>query len=485
MKLLFKSVLIAVILSCGTMQAQDIVGQWNGVLSVYGTNLRLIFHIAKTDEGYTSTLDSPDQGQTGFPVKTTSFDGSKVLFDLPTLAAKYEGEYQIDSIVGTLTQNGMSFPMTLKKSSADIPPQESKPLHVLSENIISEIKTIKLSDGEETTARLCLPKNGQINTIVVAVHGTGPYTYLTQRQGFNYYDVLADGFCGKGVGFFTYNRRGVDLGEKAPWFDKVDSTKYAKYLPHIEAVDIETMIAFLKNDKRFNNCKIILYGISEGTIISSMVAERRKAKIDALFLHGYAHENMFDIIKWQNTGEGVMILTNSIFDKNGDKVVDREEYESEDPAIAAYRGYLFQNLPFDSVDIIKDNVIDIQDIRTMREPFQELLMTKISENEGGWIWNHYVRVTIDWFKEHFALEPNKTRLLRVDIPIYVFHGKEDANVSAESVYDLEVRFKTCNKSNLKTFVFDKHNHDLNFQDWMKTKEYPKGLKKLFETAAEI
>lgn len=114
MKLLFRSVL-AVILSCGTIQAQDIVGQWNGILSVYGTNLRLIFHIEKTDEGYTSTLDSPDQGATGFPVKTTSFDGSKLSLELLTLAAKYEGEFQIDSIVGTFTQNGMSFPMTLKK----------------------------------------------------------------------------------------------------------------------------------------------------------------------------------------------------------------------------------------------------------------------------------------------------------------------------------------------------------------------------------
>ena len=319
----------------------------------------------------------------------------------------------------------------------------------------------------------------------MTVHGTGPYTYLTQRQGFNYYDVLADGFCDKGVGFFTYNRRGVDLGEKAPWFDKVESTKYARYLPHIEVVDIETMISFLRKDNRFKNCKIILYGISEGTIIASMVAERKKVKTDALFLHGYAHENMFDIIRWQNTGEGVMIMANAIFDKNEDKAIDREEYESEDPRIKSYRGYLFQNLPFDTLDVAKDAVINVKDFRIMREPFQKLIMTKISEKDGEWIWNHYFRVTIDWFKEHFALEPNKTRLLRVSIPIYVFHGKEDANVPVESVYDLEVRFKTCNKSNLKIFVFEKHNHDLNFQDWLKTKEYPEGLKKLFEMSAEI
>ncbi|MDR2009985.1 MAG: hypothetical protein LBQ22_05840 [Bacteroidales bacterium] len=349
----------------------------------------------------------------------------------------------------------------------------------------SEIKTITLSDGEKTTTRLCLPEEGQVNTIVVTIQGTGPQTYLTKREGFNYCDVLADGFCEKGVGFFTYNRRGVDIGETPPLFEKIDSKKYSKYLPYNEAADVETMITYLRKDKRFKNCKIILYGISEGTIIASMVAERKKVEVDALFLHGYAHDNMYDIIKWQNTGEGSMIMINSIFDKNEDKAVDREEYESEDPTVAAYRGYLFQNKPFDSINVVQDNFIDIKDIMAMRGDFQGLLMTKIAENNGLWIWINYTRVTVEWFREHFALEPNKTRLLRVDIPIYIFHGKEDANVPVEDVYDLEVRFKTCNKSNLKTFVFDKHNHDLNFQDWITTDKYSEGLQKLFESAKEI
>lgn len=58
--------------------------------------------------------------------------------------------------------------------------------------------------------------------------------------------------------------------------------------PHTEAEDIEITVTFLKEDKRFNHCKIILHDISEGTIIASMVAERKRVKIDALLLHGYA-----------------------------------------------------------------------------------------------------------------------------------------------------------------------------------------------------
>jgi pimeloyl-ACP methyl ester carboxylesterase len=269
----------------------------------------------------------------------------------------------------------------------------------------------------------------------------------------------------------------------------VDSLKHTKYLPHIEAADIETMVTYLKQDKRFKNCKIILYGMSEGTIIAPMVAERKKVKIDALFLHGYVHENLFDIIKWQLTNEksvnDAMNMINSVFDKNGDKVLDREEYESEDPAIVAYKKPFFQNSAFESIDIEVDSFYNAQDILKARKIYHPVIMTKIAENDEYWIWNNYVRVTIGWLREHFALESNKTRLLRENIPIYVFHGIDDMNVPVESVYVLELRFKTCNKSNLKTFIFDFHNHDLNFQDWIKTKEYSPGLQKIFETSAEI
>jgi alpha-beta hydrolase superfamily lysophospholipase len=345
----------------------------------------------------------------------------------------------------------------------------------------SEMKTVVLSDGEKITTRLCIPES-KVNTIVVAVHGTGPSTYLNKRQGFNYYDVLAEGFCKQGVAFFSYNRRGVDIGDTPPMFDNVDSVKFAKYLPGTEAEDIETMVSVLKKDMRFKDCKIILYGISEGTIIASMVADRQKVKVDALFLHGYAHENMFDIIKWQNMGDGTMIIINSIFDRNNDKVVSKEEYEFDDPTVSSYKAYLFKNTAFDSIDMVKDGVVDIKDIRLMRTPFNDMLMTKIIENDGSWIWKNYFRVTVGWLKEHYILEPNKTRLLRINIPIHIYHGTDDASVPVENVYDIETRFKVCGKSNLTVHVFEKHNHDLNFQYWITNKQYSEGLQKIFDTA---
>ena len=98
----------AIILCAVFSQAQDITGQWNGVLSVQGTNLRLVFHINKTGEGYASTMDSPDQGAAGIPVATTTFDGSKLSLAITSLGASYEGDFKADSIEGTFKQGGLS-----------------------------------------------------------------------------------------------------------------------------------------------------------------------------------------------------------------------------------------------------------------------------------------------------------------------------------------------------------------------------------------
>lgn len=346
------------------------------------------------------------------------------------------------------------------------------------------MKSIKLNDGEEITARICLPDN-EVKTIVFCIHGTGPGTYLTKRQTFNFCDELAKGFCEQGAAFFTYNRRGCENGNTPPYYVDVDSVKYVKYTPQQEAEDVEAMIKSLSREKQFMNCKMLLYGMSEGTVIAALVAERRKVKVDALLLHGYAHDNMFDIIKWQDEGNGVMIIANSIFDRNNDKLISREEYEENDEQTKRQKTYLFQDMAFDSLDVVKDGFIDIKDIGKMRAPFHEHLMKCVEHNDGSWIKNHYFNITPQWFKKHFELEPNKTRLLRVDVPIHVFHGVDDANVPVESLYDLQSRFKVCNKTNLTIHVFEKHNHDLNFADWLTQKRWSEGLKEIFIVARNM
>lgn len=350
----------------------------------------------------------------------------------------------------------------------------------------SELKTYTLSDGEKVLGRLCIPDSGGFNTLVFVVHGTGTNTYLNMRKSaveFNYYDELAKEFCKRGVAFFSYNRRGVEVDENnPPLCHRIDSGKFVKYTPLREAEDVENMVSTLRKDKRVKKSKLILYGISEGTIIAPMVADRKNVEVDALFLHGYANENMYDIIVWQNEGHGVMMIANQFMDKDGDEKISREEYMSEDATVAAYRNYLFDDLLFDSMDVDKSQYIDVRDIGTMRLKFHEVLMEEVKNDNNKWIWKNYTEAPTTWFKEHFALEANKSRLLRLNIPIHIFHGTHDANVPVKGVYDIEERFKVVNKSNLKAHVFKKHNHDLNFEQCLFGKSCSKGMKAIYNEA---
>ncbi|HMT72359.1 MAG TPA: hypothetical protein PKD16_19495, partial [Saprospiraceae bacterium] len=58
---MFSILLISLLISI-PLFAQEIIGQWHGVLKVQGTQLRLVFNVTKTETGISSTMDSPDQG---------------------------------------------------------------------------------------------------------------------------------------------------------------------------------------------------------------------------------------------------------------------------------------------------------------------------------------------------------------------------------------------------------------------------------------
>ena len=111
------------------MYGQDITGQWNGKLNVQGTQLRLVFNITQSDKGYSSSMDSPDQGAKGISVTSTIYENSILKFEISNAGIQYEGLLDKENIfVGTLKQAGQSFPLDLTKEKLEkekvIRPQE-------------------------------------------------------------------------------------------------------------------------------------------------------------------------------------------------------------------------------------------------------------------------------------------------------------------------------------------------------------------------
>ncbi len=112
-----KSLLSLLLLSaCGFAQVE---GSWIGTLEVPNARLRLVWNIARDGAGYKSTLDSLDQGAKGIPVDFTSAAEGAVSFDIQKLQATYKGKLSADgqSMTGTFTQAGNSFPLEFKRTT--------------------------------------------------------------------------------------------------------------------------------------------------------------------------------------------------------------------------------------------------------------------------------------------------------------------------------------------------------------------------------
>ena len=99
--------------------AQDITGDWNGTLSVNGSELRLVLHITKNPDGkLKSTLDSIDQNAKGIPVTSTMLKDSSFSLKIEAASATYEGRLSADAkeIAGTWTQ-GAGLPLTFHRGA--------------------------------------------------------------------------------------------------------------------------------------------------------------------------------------------------------------------------------------------------------------------------------------------------------------------------------------------------------------------------------
>jgi pimeloyl-ACP methyl ester carboxylesterase len=261
------SILLIAFFSCFSLAAQDITGQWNGILKVQGIQLRLVFNVSKQDGGFSTTMDSPDQGAKGIPVTNTTVENSKVKFQIASAGIEYWGELKDNEIAGTFKQGGQEFPMNLTRKAIDKeelrkPQEPAKPYPYYSEDVTFENTVAKIS----LAGTLTLPNKEGIFPAAILITGSGPQNRDEELLGHKPFLVIADYLTRNGIAVFRYDDRGV--GQSKGNFKTATSADFA--------TDVESAITYLKARKEINKEKIGLIGHSEGGLIAPIVASRSK-----------------------------------------------------------------------------------------------------------------------------------------------------------------------------------------------------------------
>ena len=251
-----------------TVFSQDISGVWNGILKVQGMQLSLVFNIKKTEKGFASTMDSPDQKAFEIPVTTTNFENSKLSIAIANAGIEYEGILGTDGIIiGTFKQSWQSFPMNLSKAKVEKeiikrPQEPKKPYSYYTEEVVFENKVANVN----LAGTLSLPTKEGVFPAVILITGSGAQNRDEELLGHKPFLVIADYLTKNGIAVLRFDDRGTAMSK--------GDFKTATTLDF--ATDVEAAIQFLQTRKEIDQKKIGLIGHSEGGIIAPMLANKSK-----------------------------------------------------------------------------------------------------------------------------------------------------------------------------------------------------------------
>ncbi len=250
------------------MSAQEITGSWNGSLKLPGMQLRIVFHVNKTDAGYSVTMDSPDQSANGIPMTKATFENSILSLEMAAARIEYSGTLKNDTLFGTFNQAGQPFPMNMTRTEfpkveTKRPQEPSKPYPYYSENIsfVNPKANITLA------GTLTLPSKEGKFPVVVLISGSGPQNRDEELMGHKPFLILSDYLTRNGIGVLRFDDRGC-------YESKGD---FAKATTFDFATDVKAAVNYLKTRKEVDKKHIGLIGHSEGGIIAPIVASEDKS----------------------------------------------------------------------------------------------------------------------------------------------------------------------------------------------------------------
>ncbi len=382
------------------LTAQNITGQWNGVLKVQGTQLRLVLNISKANDSYIGTMLSPDQSAKEIPASVVTFENNTLNFTIENLRIAYEGKLDNDNIiVGNFNQGGQSFPLNFSKDKIEkeklVRPQEpTKPFNYYSEDVVIENKT----DNITLSGTLTLPSKNGIYAAVILISGSGPQNRDEELMGHKPFLVLSDYLTKNGIAVLRYDDRGTAKS----------TGNFAKATTADFATDVTAALAYLKTRKEINSNKIGLVGHSEGGLIAPIVASKTK---DVAFVVLMAGTGI--------SGDKILLLQQKLIGKTSglsDEVLIKNEAINKKAFDIVYKNKNLEKQKIALTNLIQQNLKNNPDAGKpvgMRD--EEYVNLQVNE------------ITSPWMQFFIKYNP-ATALTTTKCPVLAINGQKDLQV---------------------------------------------------------
>lgn len=425
------SILVALLLGLlDGINAQDISGEWKGILKVQGMQLRIEFNISRESDSLNATMNSPDQMAYGIPVTRITFNKPHLAIEVSNLGIAYNGTYLKDSIVGTFSQLGQKLPLLLKKEDPIkeliYRPQEPKPPFPY---LIKGVTFSNNTDNVTLAGTLTLPDEKGQHPVVILITGSGPQDRNEEIFNHKPFWVITDYLTRNGIAVLRYDERGV--GQSTGDFKTATSYDFAK--------DVESAIDFLKTQKHINQHEIGLIGHSEGGLIAPLVASERP---DVDFIVLLAGPGL--------RGDKILLMQQEL--------IGRASGKSEDDIATLLKNNR----------AIFDMVLNVNDTAVLRKKLSDFILNALNENPEIDMPPNMTReeftkmqldkVTTPWMLNFIKYDPAST-LNKVKCPVLALNGEKDLQVPAkENLAIIKETLNNNGNTNVKCIELDNLNH---------------------------
>ena len=332
------------------------------------------------------------------------------------------------------------------------------------------------------TGKLTLSKDMPARAVVVYVQTAEGMTIDMKRpkgggETFNYFDLYREKLPPLGVAFFSYEGRGISMGDDPPRYEAIDQEVYNTSTLDNKVQDVIAAVRATKAHAELANSPVILIGTSEGSLLAAEAATRMPGEVDALVLYGVMSANMSEIFTYILT-DGAFLAYTGFFDTDKDGKITQAEFEAD---ARGYRARAMGNAPFNAVDRDGDGLLTVEDQKVLAKPLLDAIEQENFTILNAWAKNAAgVSTPDDWFKDHFAHPPIGKFLDQLDISIGLFHGDKDINTPIAGVKALEERAKEADQSNLEFHYFEGLDHSLGIAAYFFNGKLPAGHEAIFE-----
>ncbi|GMU96091.1 alpha/beta hydrolase family protein [Ignavibacterium album] len=432
MKTILRLTLIVLLTISSFAQVKDLNGSWSGKLKLpNGIQLTIVFNINYSDEKYSATLDSPDQGVKGIPCGEVKVISDSISIDVPAIVGNYSGKINSEAktISGLWNQAGSSFELNLEYSKEFVGPkrpQEPKPPFPYNSE---DVKFFNEKDSITLAGTFTYPKEDGKFPAVVLITGSGAQNRDEEIFNHKPFLVISDFLTKNGYAVLRFDDRGA--GESEGNHSIATTFDFAE--------DVRAAIKYLKARNEVDKNKIGLIGHSEGAMIASIVASESD---DVAFIILMAGPGL--------PGDSILYLqTELIYRAEGQS--EEQIHEILDELREVY-------------SILKSDIDESEMKEILKSKYQQRF-DKMSDEEKQRFGdlNTYMEMEIriatsPWFRAFLKFDPRPI-LEKVKCPVLAVIGEKDLQVPPkENLPAIEDALKRGGNKNFKVTELPNLNH---------------------------